>query len=286
MSEHHHVKVGPKRIIYCLLGILILIYCGYIIQILVMHIWHKASHEESTVGMSKEDKLYQDMIKGVNDTEGHGSGSKDINSSHKLYDFHETKRTAIEDKQNLCVSCHGDVPHDKKKEVRAFLNMHAYFMACETCHIKAESKADTKFVWYEKATGKEKDRIDLASYLKDTPYKLMPLKNSGERFYDNEQMKKYVGEFKAQVNNMAPSAKSASLKVIHRPMTELKDTVNCEDCHTSDSYKAYLPFAKIGYPERRANQLVGNEVVGMVDKYKEFFIPNFLKPAEGQESEN
>jgi mono/diheme cytochrome c family protein len=285
--SHQHVKVGPKRIIYCLLGIAIMAYCGYVVEILVMHIWHKAPHGEHTeAGLSKEDKLYQDMIAGVSQDGGHGAPVVDINSSHKLYDFHETKRTAIEDTQNLCVSCHGDVPHDKKKEVRAFLNMHAYFMACETCHIKVENTMTTKFVWYEKTTGKQKDKIDLSTYLKDTPYKLMPLAADGGKLYDNDQMVKYVDEFKSQVNNMAPSAKSAAMKVIHRPMTELKNAVNCENCHTPDRAKAYLPFEKIGYPERRANQLVGNEVVGMVNKYKEFYIPNFLKPAEGTESEN
>jgi hypothetical protein len=270
------------------IGIAVLIYCGYIVEILVMHIWHKAPHgEHSEEGLTKEDKLYKEMIEGV-EKDHSGAAYKDINGIYKLYDFHKTERSAVLDSQNLCVSCHGDIPHDKKKEIRAFLNMHAFFMACETCHIRSENKLDTKFVWYDKRTGEEKETIDLSLYLGDTPYKLMPTSISGpeHRFYDTEQMKKYVTEFKSKVGEMIPSAKSASLKIIHRPMSELEKTVKCDDCHKSDYQTAYLPFRKIGYPDRRMNQLVGNEVVGMIDKYKKFYLPDFLIPKEETESEN
>lgn len=280
-------KNNTMKKIYCILGIAIMLYCGYIVEILVMHIWHKApSGEHSTAGMSEEDKLFQEMLAGVDKEHSAGVSFKDINEIHKLYDFHKSDRQALLDEQNLCVSCHGDVPHDKKKEIRAFLNMHAFFMGHETCHIRTDKKMDTKFVWYDKTTGEEMDDIDLSLYLGDTPYKLMPKSRSGESLYATAQMNKYVDEFKKNVGNMIPSAKSASMKVIHRPMAEVKETVKCDECHTSNRDAGYLPFAEIGYPERRTDQLVGNEVVGMIDKYKRFYIPNFLKPSEDAESEN
>lgn len=272
-------KNNTLKKIYCILGIAIMLYCGYIVEILVMHIWHhEAPAEHSVEGVSEKDKQFQQMLASV-DKENAGVAFKDINEIHKLYDFHKSDRQALLDEQNLCVTCHGDVPHDKKKEIRAFLNMHAFFMGCETCHIRTD-KRDTKFVWYNKTTGEEKDSIDLSLFLGDTPYKLMPKTNSGASLYASSQMLKYVDEFKKNVGSMIPSAKSASMKVIHRPMAELKETVKCEECHTSNRAAGYLPFAKIGYPERRTDQLVGNEVVGMIDKYKRFYIPDFLKPNE------
>ncbi|PLX71684.1 MAG: cytochrome C [Denitrovibrio sp.] len=274
--------------IYCILGIAIMLYCGYIVEILVMHIWHKAPQgEHSAAGMSEADKQFQEMLAGVDKEHSAGVSFKDINKIHELYDFHKSDREALLDEQNLCVSCHGDVPHDKKKEIRAFLNMHAFFMGCETCHIRTEDKINTKFIWYNKTDGAEAKDIDLTQYLGDTPYKLMPVKRSGEdkSLYDTAQMRKYVAGFKENVADMIPSAKSASMKVIHRPMTELKETVKCEECHTSNRAAGYLPFKDIGYPERRMNQLVGNEVVGMIDKYKRFYIPDFLTPNEEAESE-
>jgi len=274
--------------LYCIIGIAIMVYCGYIVNILVMHIWHKeTSHSEVREGMTEEDKLFQAMIESV-DKEKAGVAYKDINVIREQFEFHKSERNAVMDNQNLCVSCHGDIPHDKKKEIRAFLNMHAFFMGCETCHIRTEDKMETRYIWYNKTTGEEKDTIELDSYLADTPYKLLPVKAGGEdvRLYDSEQMEKYVAEFKDNVAKMNPAAKSAALKVLHRPMTEVEKTVKCEECHTSNRAEAYLPFEQIGYPARRANQLVGNEVVGMIDKYKKFYLPDFLKPKEEAESEN
>lgn len=278
----------PLKILYCVIGIALLIYCGYIVEILVMHIWHKAPHGEHAEGATKEDKLFQEMIASAGADGGHGVAYKDINDIHKLYEFHPSERTAVLDTQNLCVSCHGDIPHDKKKEIRAFLNMHAFFMGCETCHIRTDEGMNTKFVWYNKTTGEQQDQIELDVYLGDTPYKLLPIadQESDNRLYDTDQMKKYVDEFRANVGNMLPSAKSAALKVLHRPMTELEKTVKCENCHTQDRASAYLPFGEIGYPERRINHLLGHEVVGMIDKYKKFYLPGFLIPKGDNESEN
>ncbi|ADD67567.1 hypothetical protein Dacet_0787 [Denitrovibrio acetiphilus DSM 12809] len=274
--------------IYCILGIALMVYCGYIVEILVMHIWHKAPHSEhSDVVMTEDDRLFKEMLEGV-EKDHKGVARKDMNETHKLYEFHKSERKAVLDTQSLCVACHGDVPHDKKKEIRAFLNMHTFFMACETCHIKTGEGVETKFVWYDKQSGEQKDTIGLNVYLGDTPYKLLPLKKGVEdgRIYDTDPMIKYVAEFRANVTNMLPSAKSASLKVIHRPMSELKDVVRCDDCHTKDRATAYLPYKEIGYPDRRVDQLIGNEVVGMIEKYKKFYLPDFLIPKEETESEN
>lgn len=270
------------RYLYCLAGIAFLVYSTYIVFILVMHIWHHTPHGEAHAdSLSKEDRLYQEMLKGV-DAQNAGLAYKDISQIHKLYDFHKSEAKGVTDSRNLCVSCHGDVPHDKKKEIRAFLNMHAYFMACETCHVKSETPSDHKYVWYDKVTGDEKPSIDPGFFLEDTPYKLMPLKRGGSepRVFDAEPMKKYVSEFKSKVGEMVPAAKSASLKVIHRPMTKLEDSVKCNECHNPNVNEAYLPLREIGYTDRRMAQIVGNEVAGMIDRYKEFYIPNFLKPSE------
>src|SRR5690554_4320356 len=106
------------RYLYCLAGIAFLVYSTYIVFILVMHIWHHAPHGEAHAdSLSKEDRLYQEMLKGV-DAQNAGLAYKDIGEIHKLYDFHKNEAKAVTDSKNLCVSCHGDVPHDKKKEIR------------------------------------------------------------------------------------------------------------------------------------------------------------------------
>lgn len=127
------------------------------------------------------------------------------------------------------------------------------------------------------------ERIDLTHFNGHTLYKILPIQRDGTRLYDTEKMKQYVAQFKSNVTQMSPPDKQAALKVIHEPMTEVKTSVTCDECHKSDGDTTYLPFKQIGYPERRVNQLVGKEVVGMIDKYKKFYLPKFLVPNEEAE---
>jgi RNase P subunit RPR2 len=39
----------------------------------------------------------------------------------------------------FCTGCHLSPPHTKNLRVRAFLNMHTEFIACETCHLRPEN---------------------------------------------------------------------------------------------------------------------------------------------------
>jgi hypothetical protein len=49
--------------------------------------------------------------------------------------------------------CHAPLPHSKRKEVRAFLNMHATSMHCGVCHMKTD-REPLDLIWYELAEGK------------------------------------------------------------------------------------------------------------------------------------
>ena len=69
--------------------------------------------------------------------------------------FHHIDFDFKPDKTNYCIECHGDLPHNKVKELRAFGNMHASFLACQTCHVVLEGEAKTgTFKWYDRETGK------------------------------------------------------------------------------------------------------------------------------------
>jgi hypothetical protein len=271
-------QIKPLKILHCILGITILLCSAYAVGVLVMNMWHKAPREKNRkADATVEDKLFKDMITGLEQDDNKIS-YRNLRAEHRLNEFHKTGRKAVTDSQNLCISCHGDIPHYKEKETRVFLNMHAFFMACETCHIRSESRMKTRFVWYEKITGRERERIDLSRFLGNTPYKIMPVKRDGTKLYGTEKMNKYVDQFKSNVKKMIPSEKKAALEIVHKPMTKVENAVKCEECHKSERNTTYLPFKQIGYPERRVDQLVGNEVVGMIGKYKEFYLPNFLKP--------
>jgi len=245
-----------------------------------MHIWHvEGKHsEKASDNVSEEERLLKQMIEGVKN-ESEIAKYKDFRRALELYTFHNSEAKVEKDRHNECILCHGDVPHSKKKEIRAFLNMHAFFLACETCHIQSPEK---KFVWYNKINGKEDEKIDIQSYLGNTEYKLTVLKKVDGKYipYATKDMKNYISEYIKKVGSMTPTAKSAGLKLIHKPLSERP--VLCDACHTPKLNEAYLPYVEIGYPESRISRIIGNEVVGMIDKYKEFYLPEFLKPETGE----
>ncbi len=49
--------------------------------------------------------------------------------------------------------CHGPLPHHRRKEVRAFLNMHATSMHCGVCHFDRDDRP-LKLVWYDLDDGR------------------------------------------------------------------------------------------------------------------------------------
>lgn len=52
--------------------------------------------------------------------------------------------------------CHSSMPHNDRKEVRAFLNMHATSIHCGTCHMTSD-RAPLSLTWYNLSTGDAQD---------------------------------------------------------------------------------------------------------------------------------
>lgn len=50
--------------------------------------------------------------------------------------------------------CHNPMPHNKRKEVRAFLNMHATSIHCGTCHLET-TQSPLALTWYDLETGRQ-----------------------------------------------------------------------------------------------------------------------------------
>ncbi len=201
--------------------------------------------------------------------------------------FHHIGMLVESDESNVCVRCHGAVPHDKSKPIRAFLNMHAFFTACETCHIKQKpNQGPWAFRWYDKENGQlttnppelvttEKEKF--GNYgAKFAPGTLAA--DGSFRFLNGDRERAFVTDFLKNKEGISSTEQSKMKKVIHRMVDE--KPLLCDDCHTS-SQTPYVPFAELGYPPRRIEQLANTEVVGMLQKYREFFIPKFLLPGTG-----
>lgn len=266
------------RKIYALIGIALLVYSSYIVFVLVTHIWHfEKDEKKQEKEISEEELLFKEMIKEKKMVE-YNLGYKVIKQEDLENHFHHVGNQAYHDEINLCIKCHGDIPHDKNKSIRAFLNMHSDFLSCEVCHIRLDK--DKKFIWYSKTDGKEIANVKIEAYLSNSEYKLLPLEYVDGKYirYDSDSKRNFVEEFRKIISTISADKKSQGLKLIHRNVN--KEPVKCDECHSPTEKQCYLPLSEIGYKKERIAQILSNEVVGMVNKYKEFYIPNFLKPSE------
>jgi hypothetical protein len=169
------------------------------------------------------------------------------------------------------------MPHKKVKEVRAFWNMHAFFMACETCHIRFDDPAAPPvYKWYDRKTGQIVDSP--VSRAKPGSYsaKIVPFERDNGNLVrvDSEQRIAFADEFIKAGNTLTEFQKSRAINLIHK--VNSKKPYVCDDCHRKD--KPILSLRDLGFPPERIAFIESNEVVGMVDKYKVFFLPDFIKP--------
>lgn len=170
----------------------------------------------------------------------------------------------------LCATCHGTYPHSKERKVRAILNFHTGFIACSVCHARKEPETkDIIFKWVDWKTGEILDRVkgEYGKY----PAEIFPIK------IDNKGRKtifRPVGDKAARhyllIKDKLNSDQIAQAKIkLHEHISE--KPVFCSDCHKKDGY---LDFIKLGFSRRRVDNLNSTEVVGMIEKYKTFYLPS------------
>lgn len=178
----------------------------------------------------------------------------------------------------LCLICHGNYPHSKSKEVRALYNMHTYFCACETCHMRS---TNIDFVWFDNYTNEEipqiKERVPDGVYAGNYGAKIVPCvldKIGKHRRLDQpiteEYAQKYLKLWAQYTYDQQSQAKAEAHKhLVQKPVT-------CTECHQGKT--PYLNFKALGYPKHLCDEFTGTEVAGMVDKYKSLKLPTMFRP--------
>ncbi len=184
---------------------------------------------------------------------------------------------------NLCLICHGSLPHSKIKETRALYNMHTYFCACEVCHLKGE---EIIYTWFDTKTGEQIDKISnrveqqvpKGTYSGNYGAKIIPCIAEGVKLVrldqpvTEQEAKRYLDIW---VNYTYDQQSQAKLE-LHRQLT--KEPVKCSDCHQKQN--PYLDFERLGYPKHMVDEFVGTEVAGMIEKYKSLKLPTMFRPDE------
>ena len=191
--------------------------------------------------------------------------------------FHHIGFDIGPDNRSYCVKCHGDMPHDAVKELRAFLNMHAFFIGCQTCHVKLEKSETTGvFKWYDRKTGEIVESPVNDNEPGTYKAKLIPFERvNGElQRVDSQERIDFAGEYKTREETLTEAQKSRAKKLIHKIVSKLPYI--CEDCHQTEN--PLLPLEAIGYPKKRIDSITSSEVVGMIKNYTKFYMPKMLQP--------
>ncbi|MDH5444029.1 MAG: hypothetical protein OEY52_00645 [Gammaproteobacteria bacterium] len=254
----------------------------------------RASLEAMRGGDTEEEQMYTRLLTEQTKKKTTDLGYKKIQQPYIDGRFHHIGFNIQKDEFSTCVRCHGNVPHDESKEIRSFLNMHTFYLACETCHSQpAKGDKQWKFSWYDKTTGQKVSNpqalLDIEkSYTSDDEKWQYPIfgnygakitptmtKNNEQRLLHGKKEMDFVVRYLNDQKNLESAQKSQMKKVIHRKVS--KQPVECKTCHKRGKTK-YIPFETLGYPPMRIDELTDLAVVGMIQKYKKFYLPNFLNP--------
>ena len=210
-------------------------------------------------------------------------------TAEKLRHFHNTP---LEDKpllgkKNVCFYCHGDYPHSKEPMIRTLMNMHTQFIGCMTCHNdpKKIKESTLSFDWLNysgievkgKPFGTSKDeKTGYLSATDDYYSKIVTYTRQGgdKQLLEITEDSPEAKEFLEIRDKLSELDKEAIKKSFHKSV--MPKGRFCSKCHTEED-KSYLPFRELGFSERRISDVTNLNIIGLVEKYKTFYMPNLLK---------
>lgn len=213
--------------------------------------------------------------------------------------FHNpANNMALEGKKSVCFYCHGDFPHFQRRMIRTLLNMHTQFLGCMTCHVDRE-KVDEKMItmkWLNFSGVEVKgahfglDTDPETGYLMETDdfySKIVPylITSESEKLLEITEDDPMAIDFVMIRDKLKGRDRESVKKSLHN-MVMPKGRF-CSTCHV-DRSKSYIPFEKLGFSEGRISDLTNLNIIGLVEKYKEFYMPDMMnrnvKPIEFDDS--
>lgn len=214
----------------------------------------------------------------------------------KTRHFHNTppQNFADQGKKIACFYCHGDYPHSKKPMIRTLMNMHTQFIGCMTCHTN-EKKVPEKslsFQWLNYSGIEVKGPHFGTSLDKSTGYlvetddyfsKIVVSQQTatGKELLEMPEDKPQVQQFLAIRDKLSDKDRESVKKRFHKLVRPKGRT--CSRCHT-EANKSYLPFEQLGFSKRRIRDLTNLNIIGLVEKYEDFHMPDLLGTTSSTQS--
>jgi predicted secreted protein len=189
-------------------------------------------------------------------------------------------------KKPVCFECHGDYPHSKKRMVRTLLNMHTQFVGCMTCHTDPRKRPEENYTFrWLNYSGIEvqgppfgTDINPKTGYLIDTDdlYSKIVVfsQHEGEEtLLEITEENSDARDFLLHKDKLSDEDKQAIKKSFHTLV--MPKGRFCTRCHTAEE-KSYIPFRQLGFSEQRIENVTNLNIVGIVEKYREFYMPNLF----------
>jgi len=189
-----------------------------------------------------------------------------------------------EELRPVCFICHSDLPHSKNKRIRALMNLHTQFFACETCHIKEKPETTIVYKWYNPADPNPAGPFYGTSYDPD----------SGSLSLGKDLISKIAPYFKSEKDDKVWSAVQIQDAPMARDFVKVRDRLSpeqregvknkfhenirprgheCNACHTQNSI---LDLKQLGFVDNRIENLKSLVVVEMIQKYESWYLPELV----------
>lgn len=193
----------------------------------------------------------------------------------------------------VCFECHGDYPHSKEPMIRTLMNMHTQFTGCMTCHVNEEKVPEKyySFKWLNYSGIEVKGKPFGTDINPDTGYlqetddyysKIVVYSNQSgkENLLEVTEDEPDVKEFLKVKDKLSDRDKEALKKRFHR-IVRPKGRF-CSRCHAEEK-KSFLPFRELGFSERRISDVTNLNMIGVVEKYKKFYMPKLIRRNTAEE---
>jgi len=186
--------------------------------------------------------------------------------------FHQRQDALDTEEHSFCLNCHLALPHRENERQRTFLNMHSRYVACETCHLKADKQTTLKYRWL--AFNQPHAGLEVVALVSEgevteaAPF--MPIPGA--------RIAPFVGDEPAVLFEKSHSAKrtlkewetsdeltKAKLKArLHAPLQ--KEGPACEACHNE---KSLLDLVMLGADPIKKRQIEQNGIASFFARFNE-----------------
>ena len=218
--------------------------------------------------------------------------------AERLRHFHNSPKEApySKGKQPVCYFCHGEFPHAKKPMVRTLLNMHTQFIGCMTCHTDSKKVPEEQIVlkWLNysgiptkgKPFGTDTDP-DTGGLIRTDDYfsKIVPYRrgpDGKEKLLEITENSDEAREFITVRGDLTTQQQGAIKRMFHTMVNPVGRF--CTRCHAEED-KSYIPFRDLGFSDNRITALTNLNIVGIVQKYKKFYIPTIFRAGMSNEEQ-